>query len=277
MRFKSLVRTNATTLGDVVMMQPSQSSWSQLPLETTLKAGSILTSNQICQWLQMKTGKQSIEWLGSRQVKVKGMIQTTGVQLENLAKQVLRETYQQHGFEKVKLTPANKLADSERMFKNFKIQLHGENLLRNPVCVDVSSEKEQQLACFKVKAWRKVWCANSKMKAHQMAQKKNFSYQLKNVAGIWEKPVTQLSESIWLRHTVNKGDILTKHHIGAKPAVLRGETIRLLLQGKGIKIQVYVKALADGFVGEQIDAFNPGSQVRFKVRITGIREAGVLA
>lgn len=276
MRFKSPVRTNAKTLGDIVLIQPSRPTWDQIPLETTFKAGSVLTGEQICQWLQMKMGKQSIEWLGPRQTKIKGMTQTTGVQLENLAKQVLIEAYQQQEFAKVELTSANKLSDSERKLEDIKIQLHGDNLLRNPVCVEVNSEKEQQLACFKVKAWKKVWCANNKMKARQMAQKNKFSYQLKNVVGIWEEPVAKLPEKIWLRHTVNKDDILTKHHIGAKPAVLRDESICLSLRSNGIKIQVHVKALADGFVGETIDVLNPGSQVRFKVRITGIRKAEVL-
>src|SRR5690606_24470215 len=88
----------------------------------------------------------------------------------------------------------------------------------------------------KVRAYKKVWVAKHRIASHTMLSAKDFVLEKHNIAGLKDKPLTQLSTKQWLKQSINKHHILCENQVSPIPSIIKGKPVHLTIRHHGIAI-----------------------------------------
>jgi flagella basal body P-ring formation protein FlgA len=92
-------------------------------------------------------------------------------------------------------------------------------------------------------------------------------------------PVRSIDELIGQQagRAIQVGEAIYTDQVSAPVLVKRGETIDVIAQGGGIRVRTTARARQDGARGELIQVESSDTKERFDARVTGVKEATVLA
>lgn len=275
LRFQSVIRDNAKTLGDLVLIENDKDHWSRLPLQSHPDPGDVITKTRILDWMTQRLGPIKISWHGKTNIKVERSIQTTGQALINKAKATLMAQLKPR-YTHVKLEAISHIHDSEYAIDDFKTTstLHYPTAKRVCIWLIHKQQPRTRIAVwFKVGAYANVWVANHDLNKNTFLTNEAFTLQARDIAGLIGEPAQSIPKPVMLTTSMTRNSILMDNAFKAPPLVTQGQLVKVTLHHHRITLVIDAIALGEGTLGQTITVKNPLTQKTFAVRISGFQQA----
>lgn len=277
LRFLPQVRSTATTLGDVLLIDNDENHWGLRPLKSHPRPGEFITKAQIIHWMRDQGVPFEWTWEGITQIQVKKTQRTSGDLLLEKAKKALLQDLTPH-YARVELKPLSHPKDSEYSQAQFKIE---RRVIPYPapkrLSVRLSAQKHPLLLWFAVRAEQRVLVAKNALPSHTPIKKGSFNWQMRDIAGLKSKPASHSPSSMWLKIPLPKDSILLAKDLMAIPLVIHGQTVHVSLAQNSIRVIMEAVAQTDGALGQTVRVQNPLNKAVFSARVTGAQRAEVIS
>ena len=267
-RFKPHVYTTANHLGDLLQIADS----AEISLQSHPTAGEWITKEKIMAW--MPSVLSQCRWQGKTRIQVEQVTQSSGERLLEKATTALRNQLLSK-YTRVDIKPLSTLKDSEYNIETFEIKMHITYPVAKRVCVWVIHDHKRVPVWFRVRAYARVLVASHNMNYHTLITSEAFSSQVRNIAGLRDKPAQMIPTRNWLTSSIKRNHILAANELSELPLVLQGQDVKVRVQNHGIAIAMNAIAMGDGYLGQSITVKNPLNQKTFVVVIRGPQEAEV--
>lgn len=275
LRFKSPITTNMSRLGDVLSIAPDESQWASIPLDSRPKANTVLTKQQVINWLESKIGRFDYQWEGKNTALITASSQTTSQELTDKAEKTLRKQLRKYQLTSLEVSVKSKLPNSELALETLKPQVKISYPPLKQICVHLIDGKHSIPVWFKVKAYQKILVAKQNIDKHNTINNKEFILKNSNIAGLKNRPYTKLPNTLWLKKSIKKNAILTEDYLSPKPQILKGQTVHVTVKNQAISISTQATALHDAYLGQPIKVMNEQSNKPFIAIVTAPNKAEV--
>ncbi|KGP63291.1 hypothetical protein EP47_09165 [Legionella norrlandica] len=274
MRFQPHITPHARLLGDIVLISEENEHWMAIPLASQPKAGEQISKKQIIQWLIRKNGQFTYLWRGKNRALIQQSILTKGNDLINKAESTLKQQLLQR-YESVELTVKTKVKNTEFPLSSYRVDLPKNDPPARQICVRLNHDNHSIPVWFTIKTYQKVLVAKYKIKTYTPAHESHFVLQKRNIAGLRSKPLTELPPKSWLKNSINKNQILTQDDLIKIPQIIKGQSVEVTVQHKGISLSIEAIAQSNGYKGQLIRMLNPASHKFFIAQITAPNKAEI--
>jgi flagella basal body P-ring formation protein FlgA len=277
LRFKEHIAPEAQYVGDLLIITPDTHHWGKIRLDSQARNGEWLNKEQLMSWLHNKVGMFPYQWQGKRSVFIHQKTRSTAQELVDKAQTALANSLKEQAYAQVKLIAKSKPKDCSIPLEQFKIQLPKEYPTAKRICVQLRYQQHSIPLWFAVKAYQKVLVAQHRMKAQSLIHQGDVILQLRNIAGLKHKPLTQLPANLWLNHAINKNQILTQDDLSNTPEVIQGQKVKVNVQEQGISIIAEAEAQHNAYLGQEVRMKNLGTHKYFNATVIGKNRAEIKA
>ncbi|WP_028388041.1 flagellar basal body P-ring formation chaperone FlgA [Legionella fairfieldensis] len=274
LRFRPLITTEATTLGDLLIIKNDRLHWEKLALDSHPKADDSLSREALIQWMQKRLGSFDWQWQGINHTTVKAINKTSKNSLLKKAQQDLAKELTPL-YSRIELTPLNSAKNSIYSIESFHTRIKLTFPIRKRVCVWLTNSRQSIPVWFSVKAYQTVRVANHALPAHSIVHDNDFSWQERNIAGLRAEPAKNLNRPVWLKTSVPAHTILVENNLGDPPQIIHGQKVMIKVYERSITIATEALALNDGHIGQLITVRNPATQKTFSARVVGNQQAEI--
>lgn len=276
LHFQQEIRSTALRLGDLVVLEPENQDLAGLKLDKKLRAGQLLRSKDLMEWIHQKARHEEFLWLGKQVIKVAPATQTTGLALERLAKDALENELKQEGFLRVALESKSRSSDSDYPLNSFQAKPHWQKPVPKRIAVRVDNEQEHHLFWFGVSAWQRVAVLNKRVDAEHSLSEKDIDWKIKNVSGLRSYPLTKMPANQWLTHHLEAGAIILNSDLAPVPEIKAQDEVRVIISQAPVHIELTAQALENAYLNQRVQLRNSASQGVFYARVTGPKSAEIV-
>lgn len=273
--FQPRIKSQAKTLGELVVISPAHPEWSALALEGPLHAGQRLEKASIRQWFISQTGEKELHWLGKKSAQVEVDRATLGQTLGKFAQKELETQLQAEGYEKVVVTALSEVKDSIYPLNEFKALINLRQPVQKQICVHLNHKQEHHRIWFKIEAWRRVAVTQKELKANQGLQDEDIRWLSRNIAGLRVEPVSSIPARPGVIKNLAANHILMSGDLAPLAEIKVGDEVSVAIKRPPIQIELTAQAVEEGRMGERIQLKNAQSQKLFYARVTGVKQAEV--
>ncbi|CAM2805102.1 flagellar basal body P-ring formation chaperone FlgA [Legionella worsleiensis] len=274
MFFQKHITPNARILGDVVSITNDENKLMQIPLDSHPNPGETINKKQIIEWITQKKGAIDIKWQGKSTTLVQQKIQTTGDELRHKAQTELEHRLK-NKYDSITLIPKGQVKDSEFPLAEFHTELPESDLPAQQICVMLIHGKRSVPVWFKVSAFQNVLVAKNSMKSRTRLHQSDFILEKRNIAGLKNKPLTQLPKDFWLKNSIKTHQILKISDVAPVPQIIRGQRVKITVFNKGIFLRSEAIAQHDGYTGQFVRMKNPLSDKYFVAQVIAPHQAEI--
>lgn len=136
----------------------------------------------------------------------------------------------------------------------------GKNTFRYVVAAGGGKVLRTVMASAVVDQWARVPVAVRPLNPRaELSPQVNYVLERRSLAGIRGR-VFEPGNGVWrLRRGVGQGQIIMASDVEPRPLIMRGEKVRLVYQGRALRLTMMAQAVTDGAAGGKITVRNPGS------------------
>ena len=274
-RFKPNITTQAQRLGDLLIITDDSHHLANLPLDSKPRLGQRITKKQITEWLKNKTNLVTYKWRGKKTAVIRQLTLTAGVDLFNKAQLALKNNLEQQGYSPIELTSKAKLKGSILPLSAYTVEIIDHYPPAKKVCVRLNAGKHSIPVWFSVKAYQEVLVAQHPIKKRTEVHENDFILKKRNIAGLNDKPFTQMPQTTWLKKSINTNQILSPTFVAETPSVIKGKSVQVTVLSQGVSIVTEAIAQNDGHVGQKIRMKNLSTNKYFVAVVTAANQAEI--
>ena len=274
LRFQAQIHSNASLLGDIVQITNDSHHWSSLALQSHPQPGELITKEKIINWMNDHLGEFDYAWQGKTQVRVEQKIQSCSQSLVEKAHADLVKKMQPD-YTHVTIVVISHPKAQKYPIEHFKSNIELPFPAPKRICVWLSYKEKRIPIWFKVKAYARVLVATHDLSARVLLKATDFSWEDSDIAGLSDKPASDVPNHGWLLKPLKKGNPLLSAYWKPSPQVQKGERIKVCVTHHRIRIIMEAEALKDGYLGDIITVKNQVNQKILTAVVTDFHQAEI--